>query len=1132
MSLLLSRRLTPLLVTQTLGAVNDNLFKNALVALILFRAGQGAGSAAGGAELVSLAGGIFILPYMLLSATAGQLADRYEKSRSILLVKLAEAVLMGLAALGFLLGSTKLLFAVLFGLGVQATFLGPLKNAILPSHLPEAELLAGNGLIEAGTFLGILAGTIAGSWLFGTVHGRLVVSLAGATVALAGIGSALLVPRAEASAPGLPIGWNPLRDTVRLVAATHDNRTVWLCILGLSWFWAVGAVVLTELPTLVRALGAELHVFTLLLAFFSVGVAVGSVSCSRLLRGEVSPRLVPFAAIGLSVFILDFAAAAHHAQGLTTTGLLLHSLRGWRMLLDLLLLAACGGVYSVPLFAIIQERSEPSRLARTVAANNVVNAGAMAGAAVATALLAALGLTPVAILLVAAVANALAALWIVRILPQDTMRALFRFYFRALHGADVSGLENLPPAGTRTVFVVNHQSFLDGCFVAAFLPGTPTFAVNVHIARRWWARLFLAAVRHFAVDPANPFSTKTMVRAVRDGHALVVFPEGRITTTGALMKVYEGAGMVADKAEAVVVPVRIDGLQFTRLSRMGSRAPRRWFPRLSLAVLPPVTLAVDPELRGRARRRAVGTVLQDVMEQGGFATARTGRTLWSALLDAQDRYRAATPIVEDIARTPLSYRRLVLGAAVLGRRLTAEALPGEHVGLMLPNAAGSVVTFMALQAHGRVPAMLNFSAGADGMLAACTAARVTTVLSSRAFVARAKLDATVARMETQVRFVWLDEVREQLGIGTKLRGSIDARLARRLPGSRIRPDAPAVVLFTSGSEGAPKGVVLSHRNIVANIAQVAAVIDFNASDRVFNAMPMFHSFGLTGGTLLPLLSGVRTFFYPSPLHYRIVPELIYDTDSTIAFGTDTFLTGWARFAHPYDFYAMRYIFSGAEKVREETRRLYAERFGVRVLEGYGATETAPVLALNTPMHNRPGAAGRLLPGIAHRLEPVEGIPEGGRLLVRGPNVMLGYLRHTAPGVLEPLPDGWYDTGDICSVDGEGFVTILARAKRFAKIAGEMVSMPAAESLVASLWPDAAHAVVAVPDGRKGEALVLLTTQRDASAGALLAQARARGSAEIAVPRTVRVVEALPLLGTGKVDYVAATRLAAEERVAA
>ena len=380
-----------------------------------------------------------------------------------------------------------------------------------------------------------------------------------------------------------------------------------------------------------------------------------------------------------------------------------------------------------------------------------------------------------------------------------------------------------------------------------------------------------------------------------------------------------------------------------------------------------------------------------------------------------------------------------------------------------------------------------------------------------------------------VRFVWLEDVRAGLGVWDKLRGWVEGRLPWFLPGAGGDPNGAAVVLFTSGSEGSPKGVVLSHRNILANIAQVAAVVDFNASDRVFNAMPMFHSFGLTGGTLLPLLNGVRTFYYPSPLHYRIVPQLIYGTNSTIAFGTDTFLAGWARFAHPYDFYSMRYVFSGAEKVRDETRRLYAERFGVRVLEGYGATETSPVLALNTAMHNRPGAAGRLVPGVQYRLDPVEGIAEGGRLVVRGPNVMLGYLRDTAPGVLEPPEGGWYDTGDICRVDGEGFVTILARAKRFAKIAGEMVSMPAAEGLASELWPGAAHAVVAVPDARKGEALVLLTTQADAEAGALLAHARARGVAEVAVPRVVRVVGALPLLGTGKVDYGAASALAREGR---
>ena len=830
-----------------------------------------------------------------------------------------------------------------------------------------------------------------------------------------------------------------------------------------------------------------------------------------------------FAAGGRALFVWHLGRGAGAAPALPDIPALLRSFAGWRMGIDLLFLGACGGLYSVPLYAILQDSALPGTEARAVAANNIVNAVAIVAGAVITAGLAAAGVHAGHVLAGAALADVLVALWIVRLIPQDTVRALFRWYFSTFHGVRVSGLENLPAPGQRAVVVVNHQSFADGAFVAAFLPGAPVFAVNIHVARRWWARPFLAAVRAFPVDPANPFSTRAMVRAVEAGQTLVVFPEGRITVTGALMKVYEGAGMVADRAGAVLVPVRIDGLQFTRLSRMAGRAPLRWFPKLSLTVLPPVTLRPDPALSGRKRRQAVGATLQALMEDTGFATAETSRSLWRALGDAQRRYGAGLPILEDVAREPIPYRRVRLGAAVLGRRLRREAGPGERVGLLLPNSNGAVVTFMALQAWGRVPAMLNVSAGAEAMLAACRAAEVRVVLCSRAFVDKGKLGAAVARMEREVRFVWLEDVRASLGPWAKLRGLLDAR--RRLPGERAAPDSPAVVLFTSGSEGAPKGVALSHRNILANVAQLSAAVDFSPADRVFNAMPMFHAFGLTGGTLLPLLSGVRVFQYPSPLHYRVVPALIYDTDSTIAFGTDTFLTGWARFAHPYDFYAVRYIFSGAEKVRDETRRLYAERFGVRVLEGYGATETAPVLALNTPMHSRVGSAGRFLPGIEHRVVPVEGIAEGGRLLVRGPNVMLGYLRESAPGVLEPLADGWYDTGDIVTVDSAGFVTLHARAKRFAKIAGEMVSMPAAEALAAGLWPGAAHAVVAVPDGRKGEALVLLTTQADATAGALLAHARTQGAPEIAVPRVVRVVDALPLLGSGKVDYGAAGQMA-------
>ncbi len=418
-ALFASRRLGPLLATQALGALNDNLFKNALVVMVLFQA------AATGPALVAAAGGVFILPYVLLSATAGQVADRFEKAATIRWVKLAEIVLMGFAA-GFLLPSFTLLFAVLFGLGVQATFFGPLKYGILPSHLADGELVAGNGLVEVGTFLGILAGTIAGGALFLLPHGPVVVSVAGLLVAAAGLASAFAIPPAPSQAPGLRIGWNPLRETGALLGVARGNRPVWLCILGLSWFWTVGATILAELPTLVRDhLHADGHVVTLLLAFFSIGVGAGSLLCPRLLRGDITAWPVPSAAVGISLFLWDFSIAAT-AGGLADTALILHSFAGWRMLADLLLLAMCGGIYSVPLYALVQERSAPSHRARMVAANNVVNAIAMAVAAGLTAALAAVGVPPARVLLGTACINLAVAAWIVRLVPDRTGRGLLR----------------------------------------------------------------------------------------------------------------------------------------------------------------------------------------------------------------------------------------------------------------------------------------------------------------------------------------------------------------------------------------------------------------------------------------------------------------------------------------------------------------------------------------------------------------------------------------------------------------------------------------------------------------------------------------------------------------------------------
>jgi acyl-[acyl-carrier-protein]-phospholipid O-acyltransferase / long-chain-fatty-acid--[acyl-carrier-protein] ligase len=406
MSLVTSRRLAPLLITQTLTAINDNLFKNALVVLVLFHA------AAGGPALVAAAGGVFILPYVLFSATAGELADRSEKQRMIVRVKIAEVGLMVLAALGFLLASTPVLFAVLFGLGVQATFFGPLKYGILPSHLAEDELVAGNGLMEAGVFGGILVGTIAGGALFVLPSGPVVVAVAGLAIALAGLLAALAIPPAPSEAAGLRIGRNLAAETLRLLAAARANPPVWFSILALSWFWVVGATLLAELPTMVRTdLGADAHVVTLLLTFFSVGVGVGSLLCARLLHGEVTARHVPFAAIGIAVFTWDFARAMAHAGRLADIGAVLGSVAGWRILGDLTLLSACGGLYSVPLYAIMQETAAPSHRARMVGANNVMNAAGMTVAAALTAVLALRGMSPSGVLMLAAVATLGVAGW-------------------------------------------------------------------------------------------------------------------------------------------------------------------------------------------------------------------------------------------------------------------------------------------------------------------------------------------------------------------------------------------------------------------------------------------------------------------------------------------------------------------------------------------------------------------------------------------------------------------------------------------------------------------------------------------------------------------------------------------------
>lgn len=690
------------------------------------------------------------------------------------------------------------------------------------------------------------------------------------------------------------------------------------------------------------------------------------------------------------------------------------------------------------------------------------------------------------------------------------MQLFLRKILKLLFRVEVAGLDKLDWEKP-SIILPNHISFLDPFILYPFLAKNVVFVVNTSIAKKF--KFFFKWINHVTIDPLNPYSLRKVVKLIKEGSHLVIFPEGRITTTGNFMKLYNGIGLLAAKSNANVYPVILQGFEYSKLSRIKDKVKTRWFPKVTIYFDDKLEFDNDISNNFKAKKTRISDNILTALQNTKFKASMEFQkydNIFDGLLKKSKEIRNKV-IVQDTGAA-LTYKKLILTSYILGNKLK-EILGNEtRTGVLLPNSTAHVVTLFSLFFKGVTPAILNFTLGTSNNIDCAKTAELNTIITSKLFVRKAKLQRTIDEMSKTFKIVYLEDVKRKITTLDKLNGMLHYITNKKA----CHSDEKNIILFTSGSESKPKGVVLTHSNILANIEQTTTVIDLTHKDIMLNALPIFHSFGLTAGTLLPIIKGLKVFTYPTPLHYKIIPELAYDNNVTFLLGTPSFFLGYAKNAHHYDFHTIRYAVSGGEKLKDNVKDLWQQKFGIRIIEGYGTTEASPILSLNTPLFFKHGSVGKLLPGIQWKIEKVEGIEEGGNLLIKGPNVMKGYLLHGKGFV--PCSE-WYKCGDIVNIDKDGFVTIKARLKRFAKISGEMISLDSVETHARECFGDFKYAAISKPDAKKGERIILFTTCGNINKKTFQQYLSTNGHSMLLLPTEIVILEDLLLLGNGKINYV-------------